>query len=588
MVFVMNEGLNGQLDKTFMDGTIVLVKKKTNDNSIKSYRPISLLNCDYKIFTRVIKSRMDELMPLIINNNQTSCNTGKNITSALCKLRDKIAELKHKRKNGILVSFDFDHAFDRVNHQFLLNILSKLNLNDRLILILKKIFQNSFSRILVNGQLSNEIKIATSVRQGDPLSMMLFVIYVNTLLDKLDEICNTHFTTLTAYADDITVIIDSNQKLDNIMQIFADFENASGARLNINKTFGLKIGNFRSPDWLNVKEQLKILGILFETNLRQAATNNWNSTVNKVRQLLWMHMNRDLNTIQKTILCNTFALSKIWYTAAIFPITKQHTAKIISCIGLFIWRGHALRVGFQQMTLPKNRGGLALIAPEPKANALFLSNFLKHSAPNPFVSQFMNISNPPHIHSMPQIPYLKNALLQLSYIPADEIQNPTPKSLYSFFTSRFPNVVPGRIQRNWTAIWKNILNKKLPSKTRSMWYIFLNDKLLLRSTLFNQGRVTSPDCPHCPGIIESTEHKYMRCVQSRHLWAYLLNHITNVTGRRENFGNLAYPEFENITRIEKEKLLNFFGIYMNIIENIPLANQSIQLLKFNLENTLYF
>jgi hypothetical protein len=81
---------------------------------------------------------MDHLVPLIINNNQTSCNTNKNITSALCKIRDKIAELKHRRKNGILISFDFDHAFDRVNHQFLLEILSELNKNNRLILILNK------------------------------------------------------------------------------------------------------------------------------------------------------------------------------------------------------------------------------------------------------------------------------------------------------------------------------------------------------------------------------------------------------------------------------------------------------------------
>jgi hypothetical protein len=89
------------------------------------------------------------------------------------------------------------------------------------------------------------------------------------------------------------------------------------------------------------------------------------------------------------------------------------------------------------MTLPKNRGGLALIAPGLKENALFRSNFLKHSAPDPFISQFMNISNPPHLHSMPQVPYLKNALLELSYTPAEEIQNPTPKSLNSFIVSFF-------------------------------------------------------------------------------------------------------------------------------------------------------
>jgi hypothetical protein len=143
--------------------------------------------------------------------------------------------------------------------------------------------------------------------------MMLFVIYINTFLEKLDDIFNTSSTTLTAYADDIT---------EDVREIFPDFENASGAKLNINKTFGLQIGNFRPPDWLNVKELIKVLRILFETNLRQAATNNWNNTVNKVRQFIWMHMNCDLNIIQKTILCNIFALSKIWYTAAIFPITK--------------------------------------------------------------------------------------------------------------------------------------------------------------------------------------------------------------------------------------------------------------------------
>jgi hypothetical protein len=86
MVHIMNESLNGQFDKTFMGGAIVLVKKKTSDDTIKSFRPISLLNCNYKLFTRILKLRMDDLMPLIINNNQTSCNTNKNITSALCKI----------------------------------------------------------------------------------------------------------------------------------------------------------------------------------------------------------------------------------------------------------------------------------------------------------------------------------------------------------------------------------------------------------------------------------------------------------------------------------------------------------------------
>jgi hypothetical protein len=132
LVNVMNDLSNGNFDKGLMDGTIVLVK----DETIKSYRPISLLNFDYKLFTRLMKFRQDEIVPLIINKNQTACNSTKNITSALCKIRDKISEMKYLRKKGLLISFDFDHAFDRVNHHFLIDLLSKLNFNTNFIEVL--------------------------------------------------------------------------------------------------------------------------------------------------------------------------------------------------------------------------------------------------------------------------------------------------------------------------------------------------------------------------------------------------------------------------------------------------------------------
>jgi hypothetical protein len=132
LVNVMNDLSNGNFDKGLMDGTIVLVK----DETIKSYRPISLLNFDYKLFTRLMKFRQDEIVPLIINKNQTACNSTKNITSALCKIRDKISEMRYLRKKVLLISFDFDHAFDRVNHHFLIDLLSKLNFNTNFIEVL--------------------------------------------------------------------------------------------------------------------------------------------------------------------------------------------------------------------------------------------------------------------------------------------------------------------------------------------------------------------------------------------------------------------------------------------------------------------
>jgi Reverse transcriptase (RNA-dependent DNA polymerase) len=157
---------------------------------MKSFRPISLLNYDYKLLTRILKFRVDELLPIVVDDVQAACNRRNNISSALYHIRDKLAEMRFRRKNGVMVSFDLDHAFDRVCHRFILDILRKLNFNNNFIELLKKIMENSHSKILINGRLSPEIKISSSVRQGDPLSMTLFAIYINTVLQKLKQICN--------------------------------------------------------------------------------------------------------------------------------------------------------------------------------------------------------------------------------------------------------------------------------------------------------------------------------------------------------------------------------------------------------------
>jgi hypothetical protein len=92
----------------------------------------------------------------------------------------------------------------------------------------------------------------------------------------------------------------------------------------------IKIGNFTPPSWLQMEPKIKILAIHFIENLQKAAINKWNITINKIRQQLWVHMSRYLNIIQKTIMCNTFVLSKLWFMSAIFSANNQMTARITS------------------------------------------------------------------------------------------------------------------------------------------------------------------------------------------------------------------------------------------------------------------
>jgi Reverse transcriptase (RNA-dependent DNA polymerase)/zinc-binding in reverse transcriptase len=564
-------------------------ESKNYDHTIKSFRPISLLNFDYKLFTRVLKFRIDGLLPLVVDGTQAACNRKKNISSALCHIRDKLAEMRFRRKNGVMVSFDLDHAFDRVSHRFLLEILRKLKFNNNFIELLKKIMENSYSIILINGRLSPEIKICSSVRQGDPLSMTLFVIYINTILQKLTQICNGPNDLVKAYADDITVITDNEDKIERVKAVFDNFERVSAAKVNYNKTLSLTIGNFQHPQWSNQTTELKILGIYFQQNLHQAATRNWDETFNKVRHLLFCHQNRDLNIIQRVILCNVFALSKIWFLAAIFPTTNQMKARVTSSVGMFIWRGHPLRVAFNNLILPVKMGGLALMSPAIKTKTIFITNFLNHSSHNPFISQFISLQNPPYLPSFPAIPYIKNAIHELSYIPLDQIQTPLrSKSLYCFFLSHYRTCSPRNDPINWKAVWtNNVSSKQIPSQTRAHWYLMAHNKLPLREKLFQQNRVASPNCFECVQV-EDLYHKYVTSIHSRQIWARTQTYITANTGKLLHFGQLAKPDLSNTTASVRRSAIKYFAIFLNYIEQVQPQNRNIESILYNLENEIFF
>jgi hypothetical protein len=112
--------------------------------------------------------------------------------------------------------------------------------------------------------------------------------------------------TVIAYSDDITVLVNSREKAEEVRIIFQQFDAISGARVSYNKTMAIKKGTIQEPPWIQSKKQIKPLGIIFEAELKNAANSNWNLTVNKVRQMVWLNSSRNLNVLQKIILCNSF------------------------------------------------------------------------------------------------------------------------------------------------------------------------------------------------------------------------------------------------------------------------------------------
>ena len=136
---IINEALDNDIPPEFVEGIIVLIPKDNNTFEIENWRPITLLNADYKIFSRILKFRMKNILDThnILTSSQKCGNGKNNIFQALLSIKDRIMNLKEKKIAGKLISFDMEKAFDRVDHTYLYKTLTAIGFKENFITLIK-------------------------------------------------------------------------------------------------------------------------------------------------------------------------------------------------------------------------------------------------------------------------------------------------------------------------------------------------------------------------------------------------------------------------------------------------------------------
>ena len=141
------------------------------------------------------------------------------------------------------MSIDFEKAFDQISHQFIFKIMEKLRLGKIIIGFTKLLYKDIFSKIEINGALSKKIMIKRGIRQGCPLSMLLFVICTDILtrkINKNDKIKGITFQKvnfkIAQYADDTTFAFKKIDEIKIILKELKLFATFSGLKINAEKT----------------------------------------------------------------------------------------------------------------------------------------------------------------------------------------------------------------------------------------------------------------------------------------------------------------------------------------------------------------
>ena len=161
-------------------GIITLVPKKDKPtNRLCNLRPISLLNKDYKIATKA--KRLEAVLPLVINADQTGYIKGRYIGENARLISDIISYTTAKNLPGLAIFLNFEKAFDSIEWNFLFKALDKLKFGPDFKNWVQTFYCNITSCVTNNGYASDLFNLERGVRQGCPLSGILFVLGIEIL-----------------------------------------------------------------------------------------------------------------------------------------------------------------------------------------------------------------------------------------------------------------------------------------------------------------------------------------------------------------------------------------------------------------------
>ena len=263
-------------------------------------------------------------MTSIVHQDQTCGVVGRSIFSNLNWIRDVLDMIDKTDETGILVSLDQEKAFDRVDHQFLIRTLTKFGFGPDFCRWVEIFYNNVFSQIICNDSLTGAIFLARGVRQGCPLSPLLYVLVSEVLSTQIRSCPEIEGFLLpgagglqfkvSQYADDATNFVKNERSLCHLLRVVDKYERGSGAKLNTTKSEALWLGRWRSngasPFGLKWVTKMRILGVYFSNGLVNVEGDNWKAKLDKLKQVLGLWSQRDLSFLGRGMILNVLGASR--------------------------------------------------------------------------------------------------------------------------------------------------------------------------------------------------------------------------------------------------------------------------------------
>jgi len=326
------EGLSPEQTHDFNVSILCLLPKKPTgvDESFGTYyhpkdtRPLSISNVDNRLLASAARLAWEPVLERWVSKFQRGFLKGRSMLHNVIDVDTASMTVSLKHEHGALVLFDFKAAFPSVSHPFLIQCLELLGLPKEAMNFIQSLYHDNRCVIRIQGHDFPGFCMLGGVRQGCPLSPLLFAVCVDILLRRIvhdlpDCICR-------AFADDIAAVISNwNEQGPVLENIFSEFGLISNLSLNISKTICMPLWckgleelsgsvSLSTPTWKDICISSKgtYLGFVIGPG---KGTHSWQKPLDKFKDRVarWSKIGAGMQFA--AVAYNTFALSTLLYVA---------------------------------------------------------------------------------------------------------------------------------------------------------------------------------------------------------------------------------------------------------------------------------
>jgi len=373
-------GEKGELPSSLSRGVIrLLPKPNKNPLLIQNWRPITLLNVDYKILSATLAKRLKVVLKTLIHEDQCGFMKSRYIGEIIRLLLDLFQHLDKLETGALAVSLDIEKAFDSLEWPFLQKALQMFGFGSNFTKWISTLSNNAYSSVINNGYLTNYFTLERSCRQGDPIAPLLFILSIELLSIVIRSQNDIHGIRLghseyklVQYADDTTVIISDVNSVQSLAKILADFGRCSGLKVNAGKTTAVGMGSWKnrqmqipfnvtdSPGVLSVRPQtVRILGIQFTTNQTDMIAANIDPKVKSMKSTLTGWHSRGLTLQGRILTLKALGLSQLTFPLMNLTVPRAVLKGIDQYSFDYIWKGaKKAKVKRSVLIQDYDRGGL--------------------------------------------------------------------------------------------------------------------------------------------------------------------------------------------------------------------------------------